>query len=99
MSQEKPTGSPPKEDPVFPIWKMEEQIKEQLWRGVKTLGGAVVAVTVGSSTFTYIRRFDDELTVKYVDGCVVVTASAILTEEGAKVHNVSVYNICSSVDI
>jgi hypothetical protein len=98
MSQKQNTGSPPNENPV---WKLEGQVREQLRRGVKVLGGAVVAVSVGSSMFTYIKKLDNELIVKYIDGCVVVTASAWLlaTEEEVKVYDVSIYNICSKVDL
>ena len=101
MNQEKTaTGaSSPIKDPVFPIWKIEEQVREQLRSGVKTLGGAVVAVAVGSSAFTYIKKYDNELVVKYVDGCVAVTASARLVGEEVKAYNVDVHNICSRVDL
>jgi hypothetical protein len=89
----------PHKDPVFPIWELEGQVREQLRRGVKVLGGSVVAVSVGSSSFTYVRMSADDLVVKYVDGCVAVTASAKQVEEEAKVYNVTVHNICSKVDL
>ncbi len=89
----------PNEDPVFPMWKLERQVAEQLRRGVKTLSGSVVAVSIGSSAFTYVRRIGGDLVVKYVDGCVAVTAFAKLLGEEAKVHNVTVHNICSAVDL
>jgi hypothetical protein len=104
MSQEKqhtsPAGaSPLGKDPIFPIWKLEEQVREQLRRGVRTLSGAVVAASIGSSMFTYVSKTGDKLLVKYVDGCVVITAYAILMGEEVKVNNVTVHNICSRVDI
>jgi hypothetical protein len=89
----------PHKDPVFPIWKLEGQVREQLRRGVKTLSDSVVAVSVGSSAFTYVRMIGDDLVVKYVDQCVAVTASAKLVGEEAKVYNVTVHNICSKVDL
>jgi hypothetical protein len=89
----------PHKDPVFPIWKLEGQVREQLRRGVKTLSGSVVAVSVGSSAFTYIRKYDNDLIVKYIDGCVTVTASAKLMGEEVKVYDVAVHNICSKVDL
>jgi len=96
-----PGGMPPLvENLVFPVWQLERQVAEQLRRGVKTLSGSVVAVSVGSSMFTYIRKQVNELIVKYIDGCVVVTASAwLLAEEEVKVYDVSIHNICSSVDL
>jgi hypothetical protein len=100
MSQEKPTGSSqPNKDPVFPIWRIEEKVREQILRGVKTSGGAEVAVSVGSSTFTYIRKIGNELTVKYIDRCAVVTATANLVGDEVKVNNVTIHNICSEADI
>ncbi len=89
----------PNEDPVFPMWKLERQVAEQLRRGVKTLSGSVVAVSIGSSMFTYVAKHGNELVVKYVDGCVAVTASAEVVGEEVKVYDVSVRNICSSADI
>jgi hypothetical protein len=98
-SKEKPTSSPI-EDPISAIWKLERQVAEQLRHGVRTSDGSTVAVSVGSSMFTYVRRIGNELIVKYVGGCVVVTASARLVEETkVQVHSVSVHNICSNVDI
>jgi vacuolar-type H+-ATPase subunit E/Vma4 len=92
--------SPQTNDSFFPIWRLERQVAEQLRRGVKTIDGSTVAVSIGSSTFTYVRKIGNELVVKYVEGCVVVTASAKLAEgEEVKVYDVSVHNICSRVDI
>jgi hypothetical protein len=104
MSQEKTVGSagassPPNKDTVFQIWKLDGQVREQLLRGVKTLGGAEVAVAIRSSAFTYIKKYDKELIIKYVDGCAVVTAYAKLAGEEVKAYNVTVHNICSKVDI
>jgi hypothetical protein len=45
------------------------------------------------------EKFADDLVVKYVEGCVVVTASAKLLGEEAKVYDVAMHNICSEVDI
>jgi len=92
-------ASSPPDGPVFPIWKVERQIAEQLHRGVKTIDGSVVAVSVGSSMFTYVRHRDNVLVVKYIDGCIAVTASAEVAGEEVKVYNVSVHNICSAVDL
>ncbi len=86
-------------DLVFPLWKLERQVAEQLRRGVKTQSGSVVAVSVGSSMFTYVRHHGGVLVVKYIEGCVAVTASAEVAEEEVKVYDVSVHNICSRVDI
>ena len=104
MSLEKNTGSagasPPHiKDPVFSIWKLEEQVREQLRRGVRTPGGAEVAVATGSFAFTYIKKYDSELVVKYVEGCVAITATAKLAGEEAKVYNVTAHNICSRVEL
>jgi hypothetical protein len=100
MSQEKHTNPAGASSPPDPqIWKLEEQVREQLRRGVRVLGGAVVAASVGSSAFTYIKKYDNELIIKYVDGCVAVTASVRMAGEEAKVYNVTVHNICSRVDI
>jgi len=104
MSLEKTAGSagashPPVKTMFFPIWKLEEQVREQLRRGVKTPGGAEVAVAVGSSAFSYIKKYDNELIIKYVEGCVAITATAKLIGEEAKVYNVDVHNICSKVDL
>jgi len=101
MSSEKTAvgESSPVKDPVFPLWKIERQVAEQLRHGVKLLSGAEVAVSVGSSMFTYVRRNADELIIKYIDGCVVITVSAVLMGEEAKVYDVSVHNICSGVEL
>jgi len=101
MNQEKTaTGaSSPVKDPVFPLWKIERQVAEQLRRGVKVLDGSVVAVSTGSSMFTYVRKIDNELIIKYVEGCIAVTVSAVLIGEEVKVHNVTVHNICSGVEL
>jgi len=99
MNKKQGMGSPGKEDLVFPIWKAEGQIKEQLHRGVKTINGSVVAVAISSSAFTYVRKIGNELVVKYVEGCVVTTASAKLAGEEVKLYDVSVHNICSRVDL
>lgn len=49
--------------------------------------------------FTYVRRNADELIIKYIDGCVVITAYAKLAGEEAKVYNVTAHNICSRVEL
>jgi hypothetical protein len=101
MSSEKTAvgESYPVKDPIFSLWKIERQVAEQLRRGVRILSGAEVAVSVGSSMFTYVRRNGNELIIKYIDGCVVITAYAKLAGEEAKVYNVTAHNICSKVDL
>jgi len=92
-------GMPPLENPVFPIWQLERQVAEQLRRGVRATDGSVVAISVGSSMFTFVKKVGDDLIVKYVDCCIVVSVSAKLVREEAKVYNVTVHNICSKVDL
>jgi len=104
MSSEKTASSaggmsPPDKDYVFPLWKIERQIAEQLRRGVKVRDGSDVAMSVGSSMFAYVRKIGDELIIKYVEGCIAVTVSAVLMGEEAKVYDVSVHNICSRVEL
>jgi len=89
----------PNKDLVFPIWRLEGRVREQLRQGVKTLSGSVVALAVSSSMFTYVRMIGNELIVKYVEGCVAVSASALLTGEEVKVYDATIHNICSGVDI
>jgi len=102
-SQEKDSKSAgevfPHRDPVFPMWQLERQVAEQLRRGVRTADGSVVAISVGSSMFTFVRKVGDDLIVKYVDCCVAVSVSAKLVGEEAKVYSVTVHNICSEVDL
>jgi hypothetical protein len=103
-SQEKAVGSvgvpSPSKDPGFPMWRLERQVAEQLRYGVRSADGSVVAVSIGSGMFTYVRRVGSELIVKYVEGCVAVTASAKLVEETkVQVYDVSIHNICSAVDL
>ena len=99
-----PGGMPPLENPVFPIWQLERQVAEQLHRGVRTTDGSVVAISVGSSMFTFVKKVGDDLIVKYVDCCIVVSASAKLVgnklvKKEVKVYDVTVHNICSKVDL
>jgi hypothetical protein len=92
-------SSPLNNDAVFSVWKLEGQVREQLRRGVKTTNGSVVALSVGSSTLTYVRIIGNELIVKYVEGCVVVSAPALLAGEEVKVYDATIYNICSGANI
>ena len=102
-SQEKDSKSAgevsPHKDPVFPMWQLERQVAEQLRRGVRTADGSDVAISVGSSMFTYIRKVGNDLIVKYVDCCVAVSVSAKLVGEETKVYSVTMHNICSEVDL
>jgi len=91
--------NPTKSDREIPtLWKLEEQIREKLKHGVRALDGSFVAV-LGSPAFTYLRYRGDMLFAKYIDGCVVVTASAEVAGEEVKVYDVSVHNICGDADI
>ena len=100
QENDKPAGgTPPVENPVFPIWQLERQVAEQLRRGVRTADGSVVAISVGSSMFTFVKKVGDDLIVKYVDCCIAVSVSAKLVGEEVKVYNVTVHNICSEVDL
>ncbi len=101
MNKEKRVGLVEGTSPLdrdLPIWRLERQIAEQLRRGVE-VNGSVVAVSVGSSMFTYVRLIGNDLIVKYIEGCVVVTVSAKAVGEEVKVYNVAVHNICSAVDL
>jgi len=94
-------GTPPVENPV---WQLERQVAEQLRRGVRTADGSVVAISVGSSMFTFVKKVGDDLIVKYVDCCIAVSVSAKLVgnklvKKEVKVYNVTVHNICSEVDL